>query len=73
MNVTVKTRNGHRDTAVSSRFSSLLTAHSALFTSSSPFSPATPFFPASSLRRCFDRQAGLATGSFNGPHLKSKF
>ena len=63
MNVTVKTRNGLRDTAVSSRFSSLLTAHSALFTSSSPFSPATPFFPAS----------GLALVSFNGPHLKSKF
>jgi hypothetical protein len=61
MNVTVKTRNGHRDTAVSSRFSFLLTE--ALFTSSSPFSPATPFFPAS----------GLALVSFNGPHLKSKF
>jgi hypothetical protein len=32
MNLTVKTRNGHRDTAVASRFSSLLTAHSAFGT-----------------------------------------
>jgi hypothetical protein len=42
MNVTVKSRNGHRDTAVASRFSTLLTADSALFTSSAPLFPATP-------------------------------
>jgi DNA gyrase/topoisomerase IV subunit B len=45
MNLTVKTRNGHRDTAVASRFSSLLTADSALFTSFSPLFPRNPFFP----------------------------
>jgi len=60
MNVTAKTNNGTRNTAVSSRFSSLLTAHSALFTSSSPL---FPLFPAS----------GPATSSFNGLHPKSKF
>jgi hypothetical protein len=36
MNVTVKTRNDRCDTAVASRFSSLLNANSALFTSSAP-------------------------------------
>ena len=40
-----KTRNGICHTPVSSRFSSLLTAHSALFTSFAPFSPATPISP----------------------------
>jgi hypothetical protein len=55
--MTGTTRNGICHTAVSPPFSSLLTAHSALFTSSNPL------FSAS----------GLATSSFNGPHLKSKF
>ena len=73
MNLIVKTRNDHRDTAISSRFSSLLTAHSALFTSFSPLSPAPPFSPPSGLRQGYDRQAGPATGPFNGLHPKSKF
>jgi hypothetical protein len=63
LNMTVKPRKGHRDTAVASRFSSLLTADSALFTSSAPFFPATLFSPAS----------GPVTGSFNGLHRESKF
>ena len=45
MNVTAKTNNGTRHTSVSPRFSSLLTAHSALFTSLSPLSPRNPLFP----------------------------
>jgi hypothetical protein len=49
MNVTVKSRNGHRDTAVASRFSSLLTADSALFTSSAPSFPRN-FFPPPPVR-----------------------
>jgi hypothetical protein len=57
MNVAAKTRSSLRHTAVSGYFSSLLAAHSALFTSSSPFPPAS----------------GPATGSFNGLHPKSKF
>jgi hypothetical protein len=40
MNLNVETRNGYCDTDVASRFSSLLTAHSALFTSSAPLFPA---------------------------------
>jgi len=63
MNLTVKTRNGHCSNPVASRFSSLITANSALFTSSYPLFPRNPLFPAS----------GLATGSFNGLHTKSKF
>ena len=61
MNLTVKTGNCDRDTAGSSRFSSPLTADSALFTSSAPLFPATPFSPAS----------GPVTGSFNGLHRES--
>ena len=45
MILTVKTRNGHRVTAVASRFSSLPTAPSPLFTSSTPLFPRNPFFP----------------------------
>jgi len=63
MNLIAKTRNGRCDTAVASRFSSLLTAHSALFTSFSPLFPRNPLFPAS----------GPATRSFNGLHPKSNF
>ena len=63
MNLTVKTRNGHCSNPVASRFSSLITANSALFTSSYPLFPRNPLFPAS----------GLATGSFHGLHTKSKF
>jgi hypothetical protein len=44
MNLIVETRNGHRDTAVASRFSSLLTADSALFTSSAPLFPRIHFW-----------------------------
>lgn len=33
----------------------------------------TPFSPPSGLRQCYDRQAGLATYSFNSLHPKSKF
>jgi hypothetical protein len=33
----------------------------------------SPFSPPSSLRRGYDRQAGPATGSFNGLQPKSKF
>jgi len=33
----------------------------------------TPAFPRSGLRQGYDRQAGPATGSSNGLHLKSKF
>ena len=56
MNVTAKTNNGTRNTAVSSRFSSLLTAHSALFTSSSPpFPPQPPFPRLRSGHRLFQR------------------
>ncbi len=57
MNVTAKTRSGLGHTAVSGYFSSLLTAHSALFTFF------FPLFPAS----------GPATGSFNGLHPESNF
>jgi hypothetical protein len=45
MNLTAKTRNGRCDTAVATRFSSLITAHSALFTSSAPLFPLNPLFP----------------------------
>ena len=64
MNLTAKTRNRlHlQDRVVTSRFSSLLTAHSALFTSSSPLFPRNLLFPAS----------GPATGSFKGLRAKSK-
>jgi len=40
--LTVKTRNGHHNIAVSPRFSSLLTVHSAHFTSSAPLLPTSP-------------------------------
>ncbi len=63
MNLPAKTRNGRCDTAVASRFSSLITAHSALFTSSAPFSPSTPFFPTS----------GPATRSFQRPSHQKQF
>ena len=43
VNMNAKTRNGICHTAVSSRFSSLLTAHSAIFTSFAPFSRFSPF------------------------------
>jgi hypothetical protein len=46
MNLTVKTRNGYRYTAVKQRFSSLPTYHSTLFTSSAPLFPRNPHFPA---------------------------
>ena len=45
MHLTAKTRNGRCDTAVASRFSSLLTADLALFTSSAPLFPRNPLFP----------------------------
>jgi hypothetical protein len=61
VDITDKTRNGICHTAVSSRFSSLLNAHSALFTS-------PPFF----FRNPLSLASGPATGSFNGLHLKSK-
>jgi hypothetical protein len=47
MNLSVKTRKGRRDTFVATRFSSPLTAHSALLTSYAPFSPVIPIFPVS--------------------------
>jgi hypothetical protein len=55
--VTVKTSEGVCNTAVVSRFSSLLTADSALFTSSGPLFP----------------HSGPITGSFNGLHRESNF
>jgi|GEM_PF-4448894 len=49
MKLTVKTRNGHRDTAVALRFSSLLNAHSACPSERGDdgalFSSPLPFFP----------------------------
>ena len=47
MNLTGKIVTSHRDTTVSSRFSSLLSADSALFTSSTLFTPSS--FPAQRL------------------------
>jgi len=48
-NVSAKASNCDRRTAVSGYFSSLITAHSALFTSFFPFSPENPFSPPSGL------------------------
>jgi hypothetical protein len=62
MNMIVHIRNRQRDTAVAASFSSLLSSHLALFTSSPP-SPAILFSPSS----------GPAIGFFNGLHPKSKF
>jgi len=67
MNLSVRTRKSHRDTAVSANFSSLLTAHSACPAERSDdgalFTSFAPLFPAS----------GPATGSFKDLHPQSNF
>ena len=63
MNLATKISNGVSQTGVSSRFSSLLSAQSAIFLHPPPFSSATLFLPPS----------GPATGSLNGLNPKSKF
>lgn len=64
MNLTVRTRNSYRDTAVAARFSSLLTSHSALSPSSGPaigsfngLHPKSKFLAI--IPRCFRRLASL--------------
>ena len=67
MKRTAKTTTGPGHTAIRCYFSSLITDHSALFTSSSPISP------PSSLRQGYDRQAGPAQRLFQEPPAKSNF
>jgi hypothetical protein len=73
MNLTIRTRNGYCGNAVTSLFYSLITANSALFTSSYPLFPRPPLSPPSKFHQGYDRQAGSATGSFNSLNPKSKF